>query len=287
MNLQVCRSVLYMPASNARALEKGPSLQCDAVILDLEDSVAPAEKSTARVAAGQALSELDYGEKLRVLRVNGIDTAWCEEDIAVLGIAHPHALLLPKVESPEAIARLSALMDQYDTNGDVKIWAMLETPKAVLAAADIAATVAQYPRLTTFCIGNNDLAREAGMQMQSSREFLLPWLLQILVAARAHGLNILDGVYNNFNDTEGFEIECNQGAAMGMDGKTLIHPKQIAFANGAFSPNDDQINQAMAIVEVFERSENQHKGAVQLNGEMVERLHLDMALKTLAKARSQ
>ena len=280
----ICRSALYMPASNTRALEKATGLAADAIVMDLEDSVAPEAKAQARQNVRLALSEYDYAYRVKVLRVNDVSTPWFDEDMALLSDIQPDAVLLPKVEQVDAIARAHRVLDTVDSCGQVKLWAMLETTRAVSNAASIAQSAKQYPRFTTICIGNNDLAREAGMRVSSSREFLMPWLMMLLLAAKAQGLTILDGVYNDFRDTDGFESECEQGAAMGMDGKTLIHPMQIDPANKAFSPSESEINHAKQIVAEFEKPENAHAGVVQIDGKMVERLHLDMAQQTLLVA---
>jgi len=281
--MTLCRSALYMPASNSRALTKGSALPTDAVIIDLEDSIAPEGKAAARQAAVFALTQHDYGSRLRVLRVNGLGTPWHVQDLELLNSIKPDALLLPKVESPQCIAELSDSMDRFDADQQVSIWAMMETPTAVLAAADIARQRQQYSRLAAFCIGNNDLAKAAGMQGVSDRELLMPWLMHFMAAARANDLMILDGVYNNFKDAEGFAAECAQGAAMGMDGKTLIHPTQINAANSAFSPSDAALREAQAIVAAFSLAENVNAGVVQVDGRMVERLHLEMARELLAR----
>ncbi len=280
----VCRSALYMPASNEKAVSKGPTLAADAIILDLEDSVSPALKEIARQQAQEALRSLDYGKRLRVIRCNGTDTTWFEDDLSMCIEAQPNAILLPKVESPQTIESVRDRLDILGAHPDIQIWAMLETPKAVLAAADIAATSARCSRLTTFCIGNNDLAREANMPVRSDRTYLIPWLMTILLAAKAYRLVVLDGVYNNFADVKGFALECAEGAAMGMNGKTLIHPSQIADANLAYSPSADEIEKAKLVVATFDLPENKTAGAVQINGQMVERLHLEMALQTLKRA---
>ncbi len=270
-----------MPASNARAMEKAMTLAADAIIVDLEDSVAPDSKKAARQAALQALRDNDYGYRKRVLRVNGPDTDWFLDDIAVAGEARPDAILVPKVESASMIEHVQQQLDKLDPNSGVQIWAMMETPKAVVNATEIAACSEQCTRLSTFCIGNNDLAREADMKVTSDRTLLMPWLLQLLLIAKAFKLSILDGVYNDFADLQGFAAECTQGAAMGMTGKTLIHPKQIDIANAAFAPSEEEVANAQRIVDTFALAENLNAGVVQINGRMIERLHLDMARNTL------
>ena len=275
-----------MPANNARAMEKATTLDADAIIIDLEDSVAPNLKAQARDAAVEALGAKDYGYRLRVLRVNASDTDWFEQDMAAVRDAKPDAVLLPKVDSVSVIKDAQLRLDKLDSTGSIKLWAMMETPKAVVHAVTLAKLKSHCARLDTFCIGNNDLARAANMKITSDRTLLLPWLMQLVLAAKAYGLNILDGVYNDFNDVQGFDIECNQGAAMGMSGKTLIHPKQIELANAAFSPSDADVKDAQLIVDTFSLAHNAEVGVLQINGRMVERLHLDMAQRTLDVANS-
>jgi len=274
-----------MPAINTRALAKGPGLDADAIVIDLEDSVAAEMKPVARQNARTALGEYDYGHRLSVLRVNDVESQWFDDDLALVGEVGVHAVLLPKVETAEAIISTHEKLNDINAGSQVKIWAMLETPKAVVNAASIAQVTQQCDRFETVCIGNNDLAREAGMQVTSDRQLLLPWLMTLLAAAKAYDLTILDGVYNDFSDLAGFASECRQGAAMGMSGKTLIHPKQIEIANKAYSPSTVEIEQAQRIVEVFAQSENAQAGVVQIDGRMVERLHLEMAQRTLEIAK--
>lgn len=281
MTQAICRTALYMPANNARAMEKATKLSADAIIIDLEDSVAPNAKAQARDAAVAALHANDYGHRLRVLRVNAPDTAWFEQDMMAVGDAKPDAVLLPKVESVSVIKDAQERLDKLDLTGAINLWAMMETPKAIVNTIAIAQASTQYSRLNTFCIGNNDLARAADMKITSDRSLLLPWLMQLVVAAKAYGLNILDGVYNDFSDLQGFESECNQGVAMGMSGKTIIHPKQIELANAAFAPSESDVSEAQLIVDTFSQVDNADAGVLQINGRMVERLHLDMARRTL------
>ncbi len=270
-----------MPAVNTRALAKGPGLSADAIVIDLEDSVAAEAKPQARQNAIDALMHNDYGYRLRVLRLNNVSSEWFEADFALLRQVKPDAVLLPKVESAQTIQHVQALLDQVDQSGQVKIWAMLETLQAVVNAASIAQSSEQCHRFETVCIGNNDLAREADMRVTSDRSLLIPWLMTLLAAAKAYHLTILDGVYNDFADLDGFSVECAQGASMGMSGKTLIHPSQIDIANQAYSPTADDINQAQKVVDAFANAADPEVGVLQIDGRMVERLHLDMAYKTL------
>lgn len=282
-----CRSALYMPASNARALSKGPGLAADAIIVDLEDSVAPDAKAMAREQAVEALSEVDYGYRLRALRINAADTRWFQDDLDAVKSSIPDVLVLPKVESVEDIARVSAFLDTDDRTSNVAIWAMMESTGAVVNAAEIAGCKKDLPRLSALVVGNNDLSRSANMPISSDRTYLLPWLMTWIAAAKTNRLGILDGVYNDFKDLEGYESECAQGVAMGMDGKTLIHPTQIEIANHAFTPSEREVEHALAVVAAFADPANEGAGVLQLEGQMIERLHLHMAQRTLARAKKR
>jgi len=273
-----------MPATNTRALAKGPGLSADAIVIDLEDSVAAAAKSQARQNASDALSNNDYGYRIRVLRVNDVASEWFDDDMDLLQHVRPDAIMLPKVESAQTIQHVQNVLDAADQSGQVKIWAMLETTKAVVNVASIAQSTEQCNRFETVCIGNNDLAREAHMRVTSDRSLLMPWLMSLLAAAKAYRLTILDGVYNDFADLAGFARECEQGASMGMSGKTLIHPSQIDIANQAYSPTAKDIEQAQQVVDAFANATDPQIGVLQIDGRMVERLHLDIAHRTLAIA---
>ncbi len=275
------RSVLYMPGSNARALEKAKTLDADAVILDLEDSVAPDGKDDARAQVCTAAAEGGYGRREVVIRVNGPDTPWGADDIEAAVKAAPDAILVPKVSRAEDIERPAALLK--DTG--IQLWAMMETPLAMLNVKEIAATASNPEnRLACFVMGTNDLAKETGAHLTANRLPMLSWLSMCIAAARAYGIAIVDGVYNNFKDEEGFIAECEQGVSLGMDGKTLIHPAQIAPCNLAFSPSEDEIAMARKIISAFELPENQDKGVITVEGKMTERLHAEMARKTVAIA---
>lgn len=279
-----CRSALYMPAVKPRVLAKGPLSAADAIILDLEDAVAPDAKAMARGEAVKALTGLDYGYRIRGLRINGSGTPWHADDVVAAVKARPDALVLPKVESPADIRALHQLLDADASTADMAIWAMLESPLAVLNAQAIARCVQDCPRLTLLVVGSNDLAREASMPISADRALLLPWLMTFVAAAKAYGLGILDGVCNDFSDAARLRRECEQGAAMGMDGKTLIHPAQITVANEVFAPSLEAIADARSIVAAFAEPENASAGVVKINGRMVERLHLDMARQLLGRA---
>lgn len=284
MNGLPVRSALYMPASRERLLAKAVGLPCDAVILDLEDSVAPDAKALARTAAVTALNEQDYGARLRVLRLNGADSEWHADDVAAVRDGIPDAVLLPKCDDAQALQRLDERLDAAGVPATVRLWAMLETPAALMNLAGFAAVCGDGGRLDTFCIGNNDLASAAHLPPPTDRDTLQPWLMQFVACARANGVSILDGVYNDFADAEGFERDCDASVRSGFDGRTLIHPAQIDAANAAYLPSELAVQQAQRIVELFAQPEHAGVGAVALDGRMVERLHLAQAERTLRLA---
>ncbi len=281
MTIRPRRSVLYMPGSNARALEKARELDADCLILDLEDAVAPDSKDLARKQVCAAVSAGGYGRRELVIRINAPDTPWGEEDLAAAVAAGPQAILVPKVSRQEDLAGPAIAA----AGAEIALWAMMETPLAILNARSIALH-AEHPAapLAAFVMGTNDLARETRAGFGESRQAMVAWLSHCVLAARAHGIDIIDGVYNDFRDEEGFRGECAQGRLLGMDGKTLIHPAQIAPCNEAFSPSRDDIAWARKIIAAFEEPENKGKGAITIEGRMVERLHRDMARRTLAIA---
>ena len=267
------RSALYLPASNARAIEKARGLDCDAVILDLEDAVAPEVKDSARAQAIAAARDGGFGARTLVLRVNAFDTPWGAADLAAASGAGFDAVLLPKVSAPDALAQARERL------GNVPLWAMIETCAAMLALPAIAVA----PGLAALVAGTNDLAKEMCCTPGTERLPLLPHLTAIVTAARAHDLIALDGVSNVLADTPALQAECAQGAAFGFDGKTLIHPAQIAPANRAFSPSAERIAWARAVIGAFAVPENSAKGAIRVEGEMVERLHLAEAERIVAQ----
>ena len=279
------RSALYMPGSNARALEKAKSLAADVLILDLEDAVAPDAKATARSQVCEAVKTGGYGGRELVIRINTLDTPWGRDDLAAAADVGADAILLPKVGEAGDIDTVSQLLTREGASEQTRLWAMMETPLAMLNAAEIAAA-AQHPgsRLTCFVMGTNDLAKETGASLGGGRQAILPWLMTCLAAARAHGIAILDGVYNDFRDADGFATECAQGLLCGMDGKTLIHPGQVAGANRTFSPSADDVETAKKVIAAFELPENAGKGVITVDGRMVELLHRDMARRTVAIA---
>ena len=279
------RSALYMPGSNARALEKAKTLDVDCLLLDLEDAVAPDAKELARTQISDAVKSGGYGDREVVIRINGLDTSWGEDDLKVAVEAGPDAILVPKVNAPADLQRVAHMLSVHGASPELKLWAMMETPEAMLNAAAIGACGKDPEvRLSCFVMGTNDLAKETRARLMPGRAAMMPWLMTCVAAARAGGIDILDGVYNAFQDEEGFAAECAQGAEMGMDGKTLIHPKQVAACHAAFSPTEDEIAWARKINEAFELPENADKGAIQVDGKMVERLHAEMGKRVIAIA---
>ncbi|HEV2558735.1 MAG TPA: CoA ester lyase [Microvirga sp.] len=285
MTIRPRRSVLYMPGSNARALEKAKTLPADALILDLEDAVAPDAKAEAREQVAAAVKAGGYGGRELVIRINALDTPWGEADLAAAVAAAPDAILVPKVSSPEALSAVGLRLRRLGAGERTRIWAMIETPLAVLRAEAIASAANDVDtRLACLVMGTNDLAKETRARHTRDRAPMMPWLMQALAAARAYDLDIVDGVYNALSDEAGFRAECEQGRDCGFDGKTLIHPSQVAVANEVFAPPADEVERARAIIAAFDRPENQAKGAISLDGRMVERLHADMARRTVALA---
>lgn len=273
------RSVLYMPGANERALEKAKSLDVDALILDLEDSVSPDAKAEARDRVCAAATSGDYGHRELVIRTNGLDTEWYAEDIAAAAAAGPDAILVPKVNSADEVAQIESALSGAPEH--TRIWAMVETPVAILQIAGIAAA---SERLAVLVMGTNDLVAELHSVHVPGRAPLLPALAQCLLGARAAGKTILDGVYNDVKDTEGFEAECTQGRDLGFDGKTIIHPGQIEPTNRIFSPSEDEVARAREIIAAFEGASASGKGVVTVNGKMVENLHVRDAERILALA---
>ena len=279
------RSALYMPGSNARAMEKARTLAADAIILDLEDAVAPDVKDTARTQVCAAVREGGYGGREVIIRVNGLDTPWGEADLAAAAEAGPDAILVPKVSSPETLAVVGSRLRRLGTPQRTRVWAMIETPLAILNAAAIASAASDVDsRLACFVMGTNDLAKETRAQLVPGRAPMLPWLMTALAAARAYELDVLDGVYNGLSDEAGLREECAQGRELGFDGKTLIHPNQIAPANEAFAPDGGEVARSRAIIAAFDKPENAGRGAISLDGRMVERMHADMARRVVALA---
>jgi citrate lyase subunit beta/citryl-CoA lyase len=279
------RSVLYMPGSNARAIEKARSLPADGVILDLEDAVAPDAKAQARAQVVDAVKAGGFGSREVLIRINGIDTPWHADDLDAAAHAAPDAILVPKIGRVEQLERVGQRLLDMKTNLKTRIWAMIETPEAIFNINALAAEAHDSEtRLAGFVVGTNDLAKETRARIVPGRQPMLSWLMGCLLAAHAHGIDILDGVYNDFSDTKGFEAECAQARDMGFDGKTLIHPNQIEPCNAVLSPSAEEVAQARKLIAAFELPENQGKGVVQVDGRMVERMHAEMARRTVTIA---
>ncbi len=284
-NFRPRRSVLYMPGSNERALEKAKGLAADALILDLEDAVSPDQKDIARAQVSAAVSGGGYGTRELVVRINDLDSPWGQEDLAAAIEVSPDAILVPKVSTASDIQIAEEMMTKADAPSSIKLWVMMETPLAMLNAKEIAAEAARLGgRLSCFVMGTNDLAKETGASLGGNREGMLAWLSLSVAAAKAYGIDVIDGVYNDFRDEAGFRFETEQGARLGMDGKTLIHPGQIDIANDVFSPAQEQIEWARKIIAAFENPENAGKGVITVEGRMVELLHAEMAKRTVAIA---
>ena len=268
------RSVLYIPASKERALEKARGLPVDAIIFDLEDAVSADEKEAARATLSQALAEDGYGARVKIIRINGLDTEWGMDDARAASEMKPDAILLPKVSGPGDLDALATI------TGETPLWAMMETPQGMLSAAEIAA----HPRLAGMVMGTNDLAKELQTRFRPDRLPLVTGLGLCLLAAKAHGLIVVDGVYNAFKDEDGLREECNQGRDMGFDGKTLIHPAQVEITNAAYAPSDAEIDLARRQITAFEEVEAQGQGVAVVDGKIVENLHVATAREILAKA---
>jgi citrate lyase subunit beta/citryl-CoA lyase len=285
MTVRPRRSVLYMPGSNARALEKARTLPADGVILDLEDSVAPDAKEAARRQVADAVRTGGFGPREVFIRVNGFDTEWFTDDFNAAIAAKPDAILVPKISLPDQLELIGQRLLDMHADLHIRIWAMIETPLAIFNARELAAVAKDSEtRLDGFVMGTNDLAKETGARLIPGRAPMLAWLSMCVLAARAYGIDILDGVYNDLGNAEGFAAECAQGRDLGFSGKTLIHPNQIEPCNAAFSPTTEEMAQAKKIIAAFDLPENAGKGVVSLDGRMVERLHADMARRTVAIA---
>jgi citrate lyase subunit beta / citryl-CoA lyase len=285
MTFRPRRSVLYMPGSNARAIEKARTLPVDGVILDLEDAVAPDAKEQARKQVIEAVKAGGFGSREVFIRVNGIDTEWHADDMQAAAHGGPDAILVPKISEVVQLERVGQRLLDMKADLKVRVWAMIETPQAIFNINSLAAEAHDSEtRLAGFVMGTNDLAKETRARLMPGRAPMLSWLAQCLLAAHAHGIDILDGVYNDLSDTKGFEAECAQARDMGFDGKTLIHPNQVEPCNNVFSPSTDEIAQARKLIAAFDLPENREKGVVQIDGRMVERMHAEMARRTVAIA---
>ncbi|TNF22155.1 MAG: CoA ester lyase [Rhodobacteraceae bacterium] len=274
MRARPYRSVLYIPGSKPRALDKARSLPVDAIIFDLEDAVSLEEKVNARSTLAAALAEGGYGARMKMVRINGLDTEWGRADAEAVAQMQPDAVLLPKVNSAADLDALAAI------TGDLPLWAMMETPAGMLHAEEIAA----HPRLAGFVMGTNDLAKDLQCRFRPDRMPLLTSLQLCLLAAKAHGVVIVDGVYNAFKDEDGLRAECEQGRDLGMDGKTLIHPAQVEIANRVFAPSPEELDLARRQIAAFQQAEAAGQGVAVVDGRIVENLHVATAREILAKA---
>jgi citrate lyase subunit beta/citryl-CoA lyase len=273
------RSVLFLPATNARAMEKAKGLPCDVVILDLEDAVAPDLKDQARDAAVQAIREGGFGRRELAVRINGLDTPWAEADLKALSAAGPDAVLVPKIADAGDVARYDSRLSHAPDK--TQLWVMIETARAIFHLESIAAS-SKNTRLGAMVIGPNDLAKETGAQLGGGREPLWAAMSMTVAAARIYGVTALDGVYNNFKDDEGFAREAALARAFGFHGKTLIHPNQVEPCNRAFAPSDEEVEWARKVIAAFAGEGSETLGALQVDGQMVERLHLVQAERLLA-----
>ncbi len=274
------RSVLYMPAANARALAKAATIPADGLIFDLEDAVAPDAKATARDQAVAAAASGDYSGREITIRCNGLDTPWGADDLRAAGAAGPDAVVVPKVGSAAEVAEIERHLEAAGAPERTRIWPMIETPAGVLATAEIAAV----ERVAVLVLGTNDLVKELRAQRLPGRAPLVPHLLAVLLAARTTDVAVLDGVYNDVRDAEGFEAEARQGHELGFDGKTLVHPSQVEPTNEIWAPSDAAIDEARTIIEAFAAAEAEGRGVVTVEGRMIEQLHVDEARRTLAVA---
>ncbi|MFA5565816.1 MAG: CoA ester lyase [Acidimicrobiia bacterium] len=279
-NYRPRRSVLYMPAANERALEKAQTIPADALIFDLEDAVAPDAKETARSQAVAAVESGAYGAKELTIRCNGLDTPWGGNDIAAAVAAKPAAIVIPKVSNAAVLHEVARQIENADAASNTTIWAMVETPQAMFNVREIAG----FERVSVLVMGTNDLAKELHAQLVASRAPLYPHLATALLAAREAGKIILDGVYNDVRNAEGFEAEARQGFEMGFDGKTLIHPSQVEPTNEIWAPTEDEIDLARRTIEAFNEAEAEGRGVITVDGRMIENLHVDNARRTLATA---
>ena len=267
------RSVLYIPGSKPRALDKARGLPTDAIIFDLEDAVIPEEKVAARATLADALTTGGYGNRFKIIRINGLDTEWGADDARAAAKMSADAILLPKVNSPADLDALAAL------TGDIPLWAMMESPLGMLNAAQIAA----HPKLQGMVMGTNDLAKELQTRPRADRLPMMTGLGLCVLAGKAYGIALIDGVYNAFKDEIGHRIECDQGRDMGFDGKTVIHPAQLDVANEAFSPSQAEVELARRQIAAFEECEATGQGVAVVDGKIVENLHVATARETLAK----
>ena len=285
MQVRPRRSVLYMPGINQRALDKAKTIPADSLILDLEDSVAPDAKEEARRQVCEAVKAGGYGGRELVIRVNALETPWGSDDMRAAATAGADAVLIPKVEGPGDVVSAVKLLRAAGAPDALQIWAMMETPASIICAREIAAVAGEREiNFTCLVMGTNDLLKETRALANDNRLAVVPWLAMTVVAARAYGLDVIDGVYNDFRDEDGFRCECAQGRTLGMDGKTLIHPSQVAPANAIFSPGAEEVAWSRRIIAAFAEPENAARGVITIDGRMVERLHLAIARRTVTIA---
>jgi len=279
------RSLLFMPGSNARALEKARTLPADGIILDLEDSVAPDAKATAREQIAKAVAARGFGKREVLIRINALDSPWWVDDIGMAGKVQPDGILVPKISTVDDLNAVADRLSDINAPASIRVWAMIETARAVLDADKLAAASKDPEvRLAGFVFGPNDIARETRIRMKPGRAAMIPMITHCILATRAHGLEILDGPYGDISNIDGFAEECAQGRDLGFDGKTLIHPSHIDACNAIFTPPEAEVAEARRIIAAFEQPENAARGAIQLDGRMVERLHAEMAKRTIAIA---
>jgi citrate lyase subunit beta/citryl-CoA lyase len=279
------RSVLSVPAINRRALEKTHALDCDAVIFDLEDSVAPEKKAEAREALKLFFAQTPLKGRETIIRINPVGSAFAAADLDLVRLCEPDAVLLPKVEGPDDLQSVADFLSEADVADNLRIWAMIETPRGILNAAAIAhAGHTPGARLDCLVLGLNDLRKQTGVPAEPGRTYLVPWMMQVILAARAYGLDVIDSVNNDFRDLQAYAEECDQGRAMGCDGKMLIHPAQIAGANRFFGPGEAALAEAQGILAAFADPASQGLNVINANGRMIERLHLHQAERLIAKA---
>lgn len=276
MAIRPRRSLLYMPGSNARALEKARGLPADGLIIDLEDAVAPDAKPEARDQACAAVRAGGFGRREVIVRINALSTEWGAADLAAACAARPDGILVPKICEPADVEEANATIAAADETGDIALWLMIETPLAILNAGALAAQASlEHSRLAGFMLGTNDLAKELHCRPVAGRAPLIAALSTALTAGRAGGLSVIDGVFNDIQDTDGFAAECRQGAELGYDGKTLIHPSQIETCNRIFAPRAEDVAWARRVISAFDKPENKSVSALKIEGRMVERLHAE------------
>lgn len=283
-DLRLRRSVLYMPGSNQRALDKAKTLHADSLILDLEDAVAPDAKEIAREQVCNAVKQGGYGDREIIIRVNAPQTPWGEADLQAAIEAKPDAILMPKVSSTAVLEHIANRLEALDAPESIDVWAMIETPASILNIQEIAKGRRSVPgcRLSCLVLGTNDLAKDTWAQIVKGRAPMMPWIMMALAAARANGLTILDGVFNDIEDVDGCREECRQSRDLGFDGKTIIHPSQIEPANTCFAPSAEEVARARKVIETFDEAEHAKAGALKIEGRMYERQHLGMMRRAVA-----